>query len=382
MASSLELLTTDEVFLEPSTIGELLPKGRQRYLEWAQLRNKEIEKNQRHANSTNNIENYDSDDDKEDGDENDNEVNSQTQNSGMHEIIDVDTVDSNDDATTEFVKRSRNRTRTNKMRRVLVYNLRTVEMFPSKYLVDSDDNDNDEIENENEGTPSTVSATVVPEANGGHNNSKTKTTGRVKTKNRKRSGLFQRLPLDAQIVRSIPPPNASGIVGVMGRSVDLHQFIDTTNNANVNDDEDHDHDHGDAGLYSMLRAWVRDDPENTVRSAATTDTTAAAAAAGNVRRKTLLEYSKKDEPASTKAIAKTAQQQQQPPKLLNLEPPPDMLGWLATDPLFRSSTPGYPTQKEIRENLQKSRSKKEAKARRKRRLNSARESLRRRGIHV
>jgi hypothetical protein len=337
MTSSLKQLTTDEAFLEPSTIGELLPNGRQRYLAWAQTRNKEIGKNQKHNSLS---ENYDSDCD----DEDDNEIDHSGVNFQTHGLYQIET-----NTVTQFMKVNKDRMPANRIRKLLIYNLRTLEIFPSKYLVDSDDDD----KTEKEETPSTLSATV--------NNSK---IGRIKKK--RKSALFQTTPsLDKnnndQIFRSIPP-KASGIVGVMGRSVDLDQFID-----NNNDDDD-------AGLYSMLRAWVNDDPEKAVRSAA-------AAADSVVRRKTLLEYSNQDgvspPTTSTKAIAKHPQQ----PKL---EQPKtvDVLGWMGTDPLFRSSIPCYPTQKEMRELLHRRLSRREDKAKRKRRLDSARKSLRRKGINV
>jgi len=328
-------LTTDEPFHEPTTIGEHLPNGRQRYFEWARTRKEEIKKYH-----------------------------------GIHVSENHGSNNSDDSSDKDCADRMES----------LIDNLRTPETFPSKWLVDSDDDEEER------------SSSTTDFAN--HSKDASSRRGR----NRK-SALFQKSSLnhsnssgqppwwkhEEEIVKSIPS-KASGIVGVMGRRIHMDRLIDD-----------------DASLYSMLRAWVRDDPGDKpfrrVPGAAATDT------AATVQRKTLLEYSSTQvhsNGSGSKSSNTTNHDKHSPQRreagpeseaspttstltstLPSTQPPfVDILGWLDIEPELRASIPCYPDQEEMIQLRDQRRAKKEARAARKRRLASARETLRRKGIRI
>jgi len=172
-------------------------------------------------------------------------------------------------------------------------------------------------------------------------------------------------------IRDSIPSNASGIVGVMGRKINMEQMCE--NNTSV---------------YSMLRSWVEDDPckdQNEVTSIKT----------GRNNRKTISEYATM-KPVSESGSAKIDKistinnyinssisrmksahgntsllpsSSSSPP----LSPPFDLIKWLDTDPNLRTTIPYYP-EKQMQEFSEHHRTKEAAKASRalaKKKLRSA-----------
>ncbi len=120
--------------------------------------------------------------------------------------------------------------------------LRTTEIFPLKYsvidLVDDDEEDTKPTEF---------------------------TRNSAGSKSRK-SGLFpnnQAPTIDRDQI--MIPPNASGVVSVMGRRINVDRLVN-----------------GNASLYSMLRSWIHDDPDEAMSPISVK----------SVRRKTLEDYRK------------------------------------------------------------------------------------------
>ena len=294
-------LLSDEAFLEPETIGEFLPNGKKRYQTWIERRNQEI-KPAPVSNIPDSVELCSSDSDSE--------------TYGFH-----------------YPLAEKNDRKDEKRARMINKLLRTSELFPSKYLVDSDDGE--------EGGKSTKQQ-----------------DGKFKKKSRK-NALFQSMRVNSnddedQILASIVPPNASGIVCVMGRRIHVDALVQ-----------------GNANLYSMLRAWVQDDPEKTSCPPAT--------ARASAPRKTLADY-------KSSSSKKSSSHLNEYEEIVLVNPPPprsvDLLGWLSTDPELRPYAPCYPTMEEVRELHQKRRDKRASRILRKQRLASAKERLRRKGIQV
>eukprot|EP00531_Pseudo-nitzschia_arenysensis_P019443 CAMPEP_0116151706 /NCGR_PEP_ID=MMETSP0329-20121206/20245_1 /TAXON_ID=697910 /ORGANISM="Pseudo-nitzschia arenysensis, Strain B593" /LENGTH=328 /DNA_ID=CAMNT_0003648347 /DNA_START=34 /DNA_END=1021 /DNA_ORIENTATION=- len=300
LASFSSFLLSDEPFREPTSIGEFLPNGRERYLAWAERTQQEI-KYLPTVTKNINPETVDLCDSENDTESFENPFKPKT--AGKN----------NDAVDTE---------------RELMINrlLRTTELFPSKYIVESD-----------EVTHSDVKPQIEPE----------------KKKNSRKSVLFPTIQSKTkedkdQTLSLLVPSNASGIVSVMGRRIHADKLVQ-----------------GNASIYSMLRAWIRDDPENTPCSPPTDR--------ANVRRKTLSDYAfqpNKDKKSTDKPTTEKSSRSV------------DLLGWLSMDPGIRPYTPCYPTMEEMRDLHKKRERKRDARRLRKRRLAAAKESLRRKGINV
>lgn len=172
-------------------------------------------------------------------------------------------------------------------------------------------------------------------------------------------------------IRDSIPSNASGIVGVMGRRINMEQMCE--NNTSV---------------YSMLRSWVEDDPckdQNELTSIKT----------GRNNRKTISEYvtmkpvsetgsAKIDKISTTttnnyisNSISRMKSAHGNTSLLLSssppLSPPFDLIKWLDTDPNLRTTIPYYP-EKQMQEFPEHHRTKEAAKASRalaKKKLRSA-----------
>ncbi len=200
--------------------------------------------------------------------------------------------------------------------------LRTTELFPSKYIVDLDD-------------ASGVKSQIRER----------------KKKNSRKSVLFPTIQSKTKEDKDQQlSSNASGFVGVMGRKIHADKLVQEN-----------------ASMYSMLRAWIQDDPENAPCSPPTDRST--------VHRKTLADYTfQKDK---CKLSTDTPTTRTTPPKRSI-----DLLGWLSMDPRIRPHTPCYPSMEEMRELHKQRQKKRDARRLRKRRLAVAKESLRRKGINV
>jgi len=165
-------------------------------------------------------------------------------------------------------------------------------------------------------------------------------------------------------------------------------------------------DDDDTGVYSMLREWVKDDPEKHERGSPTTP--AIDVPASKIHRKSLLRYFTMDTnntnrdksgvrgtttttaamssassskatvtATSTSAVTTTAKAASTP---TDLNPPVCFLKWLDVHPDQRVSLPYYPTQREIRELEQQREAKRAAKIARKQRLARIKIKLKKKGI--
>lgn len=211
-------LVSDEIFVEPATTGEFLPNGRERYREWSKRRREEIHR--------------------------------QLTGIGGASIDDHNSVTSillsSDDFSPSFKKELKRIDL--EAKGIINELLKTTEVFPSEYLVGSDDE-----ESTIQDTKRTLHATAP-------------------TRKPRKTRLF---PSDQ--TRSIHqdqitvPTNASGIVDVVERRIHIDRLINRN-----------------ASLYSMLRAWILGDPEEeSISPIATT-------ASQGVRRKTLEDYIKQE----------------------------------------------------------------------------------------
>ena len=228
-------LISDEVFVEPATTGEFLPNGRKRYREWEKGRREEIHREILGAESSQRVA------EKEDI--------SFGKNNPLGNIL-----GSSDVFSTRF-KNELKRIEQEKQRAVNDL-LKTTEVFPPKYSVIDLLDDEEEEED-------TKPTDITRNSMGSQ---------------RRKSGLFQnnRAPtIDRD--QLMVPPNASGIVSVMGRRIHVDRLINRN-----------------ASLYSMLRSWIKDDPDETMSPIATP----------SVRRKTLEDY-RKQRPIKEKAIDPT-----------------------------------------------------------------------------
>mmetsp|Transcript_1699 Transcript_1699/g.3972 ORF Transcript_1699/g.3972 Transcript_1699/m.3972 type:complete len:322 (-) Transcript_1699:463-1428(-) len=300
-------LLSDEAFREPATIGEFLPNGKKRYRTWIERRNQEVKPSP---------------------------VSKPSPNSNISDTVDICSGDGGSETDGFHNPLAETNDRIDEERAMMIEKLlRTTDVFPSKYLVDSDDDE--------EGGKSTKQK-----------------DGKFKKKSRK-SALFQSMRVNSnddehQILASTVPPNASGIVSVLGRRIHVDRLVE-----------------GNANLYSMLRAWIQDDPQKTSCPPAT--------ARASAPRKTLADYKSSSSKHSSSHLNESKE------TILENPPPPrsvDLLGWLSTDPELRPYNPCYPTMEEMRDLHQKRRSKRAARILRKQRLASAKESLRRKGVIV
>ena len=325
-------LLSDEVFREPATTGELLPNGRKLYRAWARMRKEDIEQRENAAIAMG-IELGNSGSETETETDGTHYYPSEPRRrtapsyDEIHQMIDI--VFTSDDFSPSE-KKSLLKVKPEMW-------LRTTDLFPSKYMVDSDDDEKDK--------PRDSSLSLLSRA----------------AKKPRKSVLFSSDRPQSCIDKEkiTVPPNASGIVDVMGRRVHADRLI-----------------HGNASLYSMLRAWVHDDPEEIFYP---TETNVPASAP----RKTLMDYQ------NMQSRKKPLREQESANKRLSdfdIPPPSmDLLGWLTTNPALRKHalyTPNYPTMEEMREVKKKRIDKQASRRLRKQKLAAARKSLRRKGINV
>ena len=177
-------------------------------------------------------------------------------------------------------------------------------------------------------------------------------------------------------IRDSIPPNASGVVGVMGRKINMERLLALCGN-----DNDNNNNNNNPSVYSMLRSWVKNDP---FKSTETTITNNALSASDGHRiheRKALMDYAamkKKSDSSSSTTTARTTSDENNNNadtdtvdvnKSLELKqqysdvvvvPPPtptatsttqtqpfDLIKWLDTDPTLRMTIPYYPDAKEL-----------------------------------
>lgn len=308
-------------------VGDALPKGKQRYLEWVQTRREELEQYRL--------------------------------NHGIHFL--ADDCDSDIEPLRTFPAGNRSIPSTapsddNNKYADLVESLRTPETFAKKYFMDSED----ESDEDNTQDVSKQPQHAVQQ-------------GRASFKKKRKSGLFPKLPCggkpqpaddDDALLRSLVPPGASGIVGVMGRRIHADRLIQNDT----------------AGLYSMLRAWVKDAPDH--ESSPST-----AAPRVPSKRKTLSEYAaleiapdnkNNDSAVSESVVTTTTTRNTSPPSTPKTVV--DVLGWMDTPAHLRSTTPCYPTQEEMRKLLDQRRARHASRAARKKRLDAVKERLKRKGV--
>ena len=280
-------LISDEVFVEPATTGEFLPNGRKRYREWEKGRREEIHREILRAEISQRI----------------------SEREGR----------SFDDFSPSF-KNELKRIEQEKQH-VVNHLLKTTEVFPSKYSAIDLVDDGDDAED--------TKPTGVPRKSMGSK--------------RRKSGLFpnDRSPTIDR-VQIMVPPNATGIVSVMGRRIHVDRLINRN-----------------ASLYSMLRSWIQDDPDETMSPIPVQET---------VRRKTLEDY-RKQRPVKNDAIDPTEMSEEDRSKRSK------RLG--ASKASFDAKTK---TRTKIFKQYQFD--KKTLIALRKKRIAAARANLRRRGINI
>ncbi len=212
-------LISDETFVEPATTGEFLPNGRKRYQEWSKRRREEIHQQLTGFGGVS-IDGH-------------NPVTSILMSSDdfspsfKNELIQIDL----------------------QAKGIMNELLKTTEVFPSKYLVGSDDK-----ESTIQDAKRTLHATAL-------------------TRKPRKSRLFpSNQPRSIHPDQIMVPTNASGIVNVVERRIHIDRLINRN-----------------ASLYSMLRAWILGDPD--VESISPIATIASQ----GVRRKTLEDYIKQEQ---------------------------------------------------------------------------------------
>lgn len=139
---------------------------------------------------------------------------------------------------------------------------------------------------------------------------------------------------ERSIMESIPS-NASTIVQVMGRKINMEQLC--SDNSSV---------------YSMLRSWVKGDPGNKSMK-------------GTVKknRKSIMEYASMNTLSETqkenRAITPKRTEENNAIKKKNLGTEPfDLIKWLDTDQYLRTNIPYYPDLKEARDAVEKKKKRK------------------------
>jgi hypothetical protein len=157
-----------------------------------------------------------------------------------------------------------------------------------------------------------------------------------------------------ETIQDLIPSNDSGIVGVMGRKIDMEQMSE--NNSSV---------------YSMLRAWVENDPSNTDRRNKPPPPPVDSSSSSS-SRKTISEYATmkpvtKSSSGSATRIewSRTNNKNSGRVKTSSLSssvPPFDLIKWLDTDPNLRMTIPYYPDEKQTRELAEQHKAKQAAKA--------------------
>lgn len=321
-------LITDEVFKEPTNIGESLLFGKKKFVEWKLERNRTI----KHRDRRGIIDTYDSDSCFESG-----KNNSET-----------------------------------------IRNLLTTETFPSKYLVDSDDEDDTEAKSV------LVVAPVRGIINSNEEEKKIDNSGglcapqqaslRTTKRPRKTKNLFgtqvatshqQRWwKKEDEILRAIPS-GASGIVGFLGRRVNLDRLVQR-----------------DAGPYSMLREWVRDNPDRDEPFLWASSSSSSSSSSQVARTPLHQQIRERAENRDTGGSSIHPNPISEPPTTVQPQKTVDMLQWLSADPLCRTSIPCYPMVEDIKQLKQKRKAKAMARRERRKRIAATRNKLRRMGIHV
>ena len=228
--------------------------------------------------------------------------------------------------------------------------LMTQETFPTKWLTEEEDLSADD------------SALVNNYTNSNTHISHSKSSRR----NKRKSVVFQsnnynnnnnnkRWWKEEKAIQDLIPSNDSGIVGVMGRKIDMEHICE--NNSSV---------------YSMLRAWVENDPSNTDRrnKPPPPPVDGSSSSSSSSSRKTISEYATmKPKPVSVSGgparIEWSRSKNNNRAKKASspsLPAPFDLIQWLDTDPNLRMTIPYYPDEKQTRELAEKYRTKQAAKA--------------------
>ncbi|OEU12622.1 hypothetical protein FRACYDRAFT_243876 [Fragilariopsis cylindrus CCMP1102] len=224
--------------------------------------------------------------------------------------------------------------------------LMTQETFPIKWLTEEEDLSADD------------SALVNNYTNSNTNISHDKPSRR----NKRKSVVFQsnsssnnkRWWKEGKAIQDLIPSNDSGIVGVMGRKIDMEHICE--NNSSV---------------YSMLRAWVENDPSNTDRcnTPPPPPVDGSSSSSSSSSRKTISEYaSMKPIPVSVSGgparieWSRSNNKSRAKASSPSLPAPFDLIQWLDTDPNLRMTIPYYPDEKQTRELAEKYRTKQAAKA--------------------
>jgi hypothetical protein len=152
-------------------------------------------------------------------------------------------------------------------------------------------------------------------------------------------------------IQDLIPSNDSGIVGVMGRKIDMEHMREKN-----------------SSVYSMLRAWVENDPSNTDRR---NKPPPPPVGSSSCNRKTISEYATmKPKPISISGgparIEWSRSNNNNRAKASSPSPslpaPFDLIKWLDTDPNLRMTIPYYPDEKQTRELAEKHKAKQAAKA--------------------
>jgi hypothetical protein len=153
-------------------------------------------------------------------------------------------------------------------------------------------------------------------------------------------------------IQDLIPSNDSGIVGVMGRKIDMEQMCE--NNSSV---------------YSMLRAWVENDPSNIDRRNKPPPPPVDSSSSSSSSRKTISEYATmKPKPVSVRGgparieWSRSNNNNRATASSPSLPAPFDLIKWLDTDPNLRMTIPYYPDEKQTRELAEQHKAKQAAKA--------------------
>mmetsp|Transcript_1092 Transcript_1092/g.2347 ORF Transcript_1092/g.2347 Transcript_1092/m.2347 type:complete len:172 (-) Transcript_1092:121-636(-) len=169
----------------------------------------------------------------------------------------------------------------------------------------------------------------------------------------------------------------------MGRTIHMDRFADNS----------------DTGIYSMLRAWVEDDPDNSKSEQQSTRHADTSLSLTN--RKSLLEYAtlkkndgeakvgcdetnNRGDRAGTTTTGVSGSEGREAERvevaMESTEEPIYFLNWLDTDPENRECIPYYPTQQQMQEVVNRRKTKRVAKIARKERIANIKRKLKMKGI--